>query len=217
MPFGHDGAHLLAAAALLLTGGPILALAWRRRGRRQAGAIPPSADPHGAVRSAIAALIAACSLGAGAIHIGVVGEHEGMAAAFFIGIAAVQVVTGALWVRRPGPRLATVLTIANLGTIVVWAWSRSLGLPFLPEQPEPIGRADVIATVFEGVVVLAIELWLVHERLPRRVVARLGAAAALVPVPALGLALILTLLAFAPLGDRPQHAHGAGDVGLHWQ
>jgi len=214
VPFGHESAHLLAAVALLATGGPILALAWRRPGRRQARAFPSGSDPLTSLRSAIAALIAACSLGSAAIHVGVIGIHDGAAAAFFMAIASLQIVTALLWIRRPRAQLATVLTVANLLTIVVWAWSRSIGLPFLSEQPEPIGRADLIATAFEGVVVVAIELWLGLGRFRPRIVARLGGIAAIVPVPALGLALILTLLAFAPLAEQPQHVHGGAEVGL---
>lgn len=216
MPLGHESAHLLAAVALLMTGAPILVLAWRRRaGRRQAAGQLRIAEPLGSIRGAIAALIAACSSGAGVIHLAAVADHDGAAAAFFIGIAVLQIATAALWLVSPGRRLALVLTLANLGTIVVWAASRSVGIPLLPEQPEPIGRPDLIATALEVAIVLAVELWLGLDRLRPRMVDRVAGIAGILPVPILGVALIATLLAFAPQATGQGHDHGSPDVGLH--
>lgn len=223
MPVGHETIHLVAGAALLVTGVPILFLAWRRRDRRRHDRAPlPIDERQRAIRGSLGVLVAACSVGAGVIHAGVAPEHAGAAAVFFGAIAAVQLVTAFLWVTRPSHRLGVAVMAANLGTVLIWAWSRSIGIPFLPDGLESVGRSDVIATSFELAIVLALVSWNTTRTagLGSLRSIRVARIAAVLPVPTIGIALIATLLAFAPGSTGPtdapdHHHHGAPDVGLH--
>ncbi len=50
--------------------------------------------------------------------------------------------------------------------MVLWAVSRTAGLPFGPEpwMPEPVGRPDFTATLLEGATIVALVLLLVLHR-----------------------------------------------------
>ena len=103
----------------------------------------------------------ACLLGAEAIHTAVISEHfrewwaEGV---FFFALSVLEGALAAalLLTRARQPRLAAV--VLSLATIAIWAWSRTTGLPLGPEAgyPEPVGRADTVATMLEALTALAL-------------------------------------------------------------
>jgi hypothetical protein len=66
----------------------------------------------------------------------------------------------ALVLGRPSRLLSAAGAAASLGTIAVWAVSRTSGLPFGPFAgiAERAGRADVISTLFEEALVIALIL-----------------------------------------------------------
>jgi hypothetical protein len=113
-----------------------------------------------APRFAVAVAVA-CLLGAEAIHTAVIAEHfrdwwaEGV---FFFALSVLEGALAAalLLTRARQPRLAAV--VLSLATIAVWAWSRTTGLPLGPEAgyPEPVGRADTVATMLEALTALAL-------------------------------------------------------------
>jgi hypothetical protein len=79
-----------------------------------------------------------------------------------VALAAAQALLGvaaAVGVDRRVWRRARAVSLAAIG---LWALSRTVGLPFSPEvgEPEPVGRADLVAVGLEAVTVLgATLLW----------------------------------------------------------
>lgn len=124
----------------------------------------PGVDVGGLLRSGVAA---AC-VAAGVLHLSAADDHRGMGGhvAFFVLVAAAQSALGAavLWARRPGRWLA-VAAAANLAVVVVWAVSRTTGLPVDGSAaPEAMGFKDAISTLFElGAVAGAGMWWLLPE------------------------------------------------------
>jgi hypothetical protein len=104
---------------------------------------------------------AACLLGADAIHTAVIAEHftewwaEG---AFFLALSVVEGGLAAALLLAPARPTCQAAVLASVGTIAVWAWSRTTGLPIGPEAgyPEAVGRADTVATLLEALTALAL-------------------------------------------------------------
>lgn len=98
-------------------------------------------------------------MGASVIHVSVTSEHfeEWVAAGvFFVVIAVAEAGVGVLLVWTPRRVLYLVVLAVSAATVLVWAVSRTTGLPFGPEAgtPEGVGRPDTISTLFELVTVL---------------------------------------------------------------
>jgi hypothetical protein len=148
----------------------------RASGRAPSVVLPP-ATVHEGPRSRVGdlRLILVFGLfGTAAIHAAVVPEHLiewGAAGAFFIALAATELVVGALlaYPRRvlPGARTRRTLLLAgvvvSISPLLLWLYSRTLGMPFGPEPgiPEAVGLADVASSVLETVTLLvaAVLLW----------------------------------------------------------
>lgn len=112
--------------------------------------------------------VAILSLGAAAIHFAVMPEHvtEWWALGlFFAALGWFQAFWPIGYLTKPSARLAWLAIVINLATVFVWAWTRTLGLPFGPDPdvPETIGVADVLATAFEMLLVIGL---LASRRLP---------------------------------------------------
>jgi hypothetical protein len=88
---------------------------------------------------------------------------------FFIASAVFQAGSAVAIVRRPTRALLTLGIVANLAIIVLWAWTRTIGIPlFGPHagEVEPVGAIDVVSKLAEaGVVALLV---CATERVPRR-------------------------------------------------
>jgi hypothetical protein len=113
-------------------------------------------------------LVAALSVGAGVIHQAVVEDHIRQYWLFgllFAGAAVVQIGWAIAYLVRPIRALAAFGLVVNAGIVIVWAWSRSVGLPIGPNagRPDAIGFVDAVATLFE----VAIVLLLAARLLPR--------------------------------------------------
>ncbi len=208
----HGGAHDLIgwiAALVLVIGGAIfLVLAARERFGQERRTGPAAADGDGprtsvapeAARRAAVGMIVSLSLGAAVIHFAAAPHHYtelGDLGAGFIAAGAFQ----AAWARAANGtitrRTAWIGIAVNLGIIVAWIVSRSVGLPVGPEPwtPEVVGLPDGASTVFELLIVtgLAIRLLGVDRvRLVRSGPVRSIAAIAVVPV--VGLVLLTTSL-----------------------
>lgn len=110
-------------------------------------------------------------LGASVIHASVTPEHleEWVAAGvFFIVIAVAEAGLGVLLLISPR-RVVYLLALAvSTATVLVWAVSRTTGLPFGPEAgaPEGVGRPDTISTIFELVTVVVTMPLLNWRRFP---------------------------------------------------
>ena len=99
------------------------------------------------------------SLGSAAIHFTVIPEHfhEWWAFGLFFVVAAwFQAWWAVLFALRPSRVVAAVGAAVNGAIVLVWAASRTVGLPFGPHpgSVEPVGIADIVATAFE-VLILA--------------------------------------------------------------
>jgi hypothetical protein len=156
-------------------------------------------DPRPSEAGAPRAL-AALSLGCAVIHAVVVAPHlreYPLYGWFFLAIALFQVAWAALVVVGPSRRLLLFGAAANVGIAILWAWSRTVGLPIGPEPgvAEAVGMRDVVSTAYEVVLAsVAVYAILVRTALERRagrsmaafvlVVAVLTAIAVASPEPA---------------------------------
>ena len=149
-----------------------------------------------------AALTLAC---AAAIHASVIEEHyrewvlEGL---FFIALAAVEALL-AVAIGAGSATAAYRAAIAlSLGTVALWTVSRTLGVPVGPQPwvPEPVGRADAIATLLE----LTTGTVLAPLVLPAPGRAMTAVAVAVVTMAATA----LTAFALAPGANPEAHDHG---------
>jgi hypothetical protein len=130
---------------------------------------------------AVIPLIAALSAAAGLIHIGASADHAKEFALYvpaFAAIAAFQL-GWAIWVAHGAPRRVLAVGIGvNLAVVAVWVMSRTIGVPIAEEAwvPEPVGTADLLATLTELLVVgaTACVLLAVRSAIARRAVARLA-------------------------------------------
>jgi hypothetical protein len=101
-------------------------------------------------------------LGAAIVHAFVVPEHlhEWPAAgAFFVLLTVAGVLGAGLVLDRPERAAWPVVAVLSLLPLAVWAWSRTVGMPFGPEagSPEAVGMADVAACLLEvGTLALAV-------------------------------------------------------------
>jgi hypothetical protein len=116
---------------------------------------------HGRAPSLALAIAAACLLGAEGIHAAVIADHfrawwaEGV---FFFALCVLEAGLAVALLLAPSRWVCQVAVATSLATVGVWAWSRTTGLPIGPEAgyPEPVGRADVVATALEALTALAL-------------------------------------------------------------
>jgi len=157
---------------------------------------------------------AVLTVGAALIHVGVSADHfrEWWAAGLFFLVSAAAQLGWAVWCwSRPSSR--RVLLAGAGGSValaLVWAVSRTSGLPFGPGAgvAEPVGVADTVCVALEvlsaGLAVVAATAWapirLKGPSTPRRAAALTGAVAA------------LTLVASGAAIAAPGHDHGAAEV-----
>jgi hypothetical protein len=73
----------------------------------------------------------------------------------FVGLAALQLIWGIAALRRPSRRLWAIGAAGNLAVVVIWALSRTSGLPIGPDAraAETVGLLDLIATLDEVMLV----------------------------------------------------------------
>jgi hypothetical protein len=96
----------------------------------------------------------ACLFGAQAIHTAVIAGHyrewwaEGV---FFFGLGLLEGGLAAMLLLAPGRRAAGATVALSVATVALWAWSRTVGVPLGPAAGyvEPVGRADVVASLLE--------------------------------------------------------------------
>jgi hypothetical protein len=128
--------------------------------------------------TALAAIAAALSLGAAAIHFAVVQEHLAEYFLFgllFIALGWFQAIWAQVYLLRRNPPVAWVAIAVNLGTIAVWVVSRTVGLPFGPDawEPEAMGALDLISTIFELLLVGILLPTVAPRRFPKLAARRL--------------------------------------------
>jgi hypothetical protein len=147
--------------------------------------------------------LAVMSFGAAAIHFAVSPDHFAEWAPYGVAFACLawfQILWAAIYLVGRTRSWVSAAVIVNAGTIVVWVWSRTIGLPIGPNPgaTEPVGFADALSSGFEALVVLGLLAGgtPVAARLARRP-ARWGAAVVVVTVTVVALTFI-ALMVLAP-------------------
>lgn len=136
----------------------------------------PGADPDRNPARVLSA-IALASIAAGAINLAAaatVGRDSAQNLAFFVVVAAAQLVWGAVALAR-APRWWLALgAVGNLVVVATWVVSRTVGLPVgeYAGSTLPVGFPDALATALEAVTVAGAAALLVRGRGPARSVAR---------------------------------------------
>lgn len=156
-------------------------------------------------------LLAALTVGAGIIHLAVALQHAGTGAWIdpvgFALVGWVQVLLAAMLLVRKGGRSTVLIAGAvNAAAVVVWAASRTVGLPFgsHAEVVEAVGLLDGICA---GIEVVAVLVAVSAAFAPRRS----GAGRVLAAVGAVAVVALVTFGLVAP-GDE---GVDAGAVGGH--
>src|SRR4051794_1847440 len=107
--------------------------------------------PGPVARCAVASTLA----GAAVIHATVVGEHLAEwapAGLFFLVLVLLESALGVLALLAWSRPTAVLVLLTSLGTVAVWAVSRTVGLPFGPadfQVPEAVGTADLVCEGLE--------------------------------------------------------------------
>lgn len=166
--------------------------------------------------SGLAARVAAiASIGAAVIHFAVMPDHWRdwvPSGVFFAGMAVFQLVWGlAVLTRRPGAMLLASGILANLGSVALWALSRTAGAPFGPHagEPELVQAAGICSLMLQGYVVMgAAWLW------------RRGRRSGAIPVFGYGLVLlgattVIAVAAAVGVASGLQHQHHSGTEAAH--
>ena len=191
------------AGALLVSfaGIGVVPLALHSR-RRRDGTEATVAQPERGSADGLRFAVALASAGVATIHFAVIAQHfeeYWLFGTFFVGVALLQLAWAVLVVARPSPRLFLAGAVGNALVAAMWVVSRTAGLPLGPEagEPEAVGLADTVATVYE-VVLASGALVLLRVTAPRRPLARVTGATALTTLAVIALT-TLSLLSLAGL------------------
>ena len=127
-------------------------------------------------RETVLVLVAGLAFMCGLIHAGAAVDHFDELPLYTVAfgmLAATQMLWAGTILRRPSERLLLLGGAFNLAIVGLWIVSRTVGLPIAPQAwvPETVGVADLVETVGEFAVVLAV--WSVafstRARIARRV------------------------------------------------
>jgi hypothetical protein len=160
----HEAIMWLLPALPLLLIVTIVVGAWLT-GRGTLGA----PDKTVATYTPLAVIAAALSLAAAGIHFAVISEHleeDVLFGVLFFAFGWFQLVWAQVYLIWPRRRVALLAIVINLGGVLVWLMSRTVGLPIGPAAwvPEQIGFADILASSFElGIIGLLVPT-LLRER-----------------------------------------------------
>jgi hypothetical protein len=164
-------------------------------------ATEPTNDDHTGRRVIWLALV---SLAAAGIHFALIGDHVDEHVAFGLFFAVVawgQALWAVAMLIAPVRWLLVAGLAGNLAVIVVWALSRTIGLPLGPDpwSPEAANSADLLATGLELAIVIGCALPLARGVVPAPRKAGRGSA--------LALGASLAVLTSAVIATGGGHAH----------
>ena len=156
--------------------------------------------------------LASMSFGAGAIHLAMATSHAGewLAEGVVFALAGwLQIGLALAFAVRPSKVALVIACVANLMFVAAWAWTRTVGMPFGPEQGNvhDTGFVDVTAAVLEIAIVALAALALAMPTAATRT-SRVGVAACVV-IPLCVLALA-TAAIVSP--SARGHAHGGDEA-----
>ncbi|MSV95631.1 MAG: hypothetical protein F2861_09690, partial [Actinobacteria bacterium] len=120
---------------------------------------PKSSDPATTLDPALRWGLAALSAGAAFLHFAAVGDHFSLSAAhgiFFAAAAWLQLAFALAVILRPTRGWMWFGVVLNGFIATTWVISRVWGLPVEPASwtPEPAAFPDVLATIFEAVLIV---------------------------------------------------------------
>lgn len=123
------------------------------------GPTVPNGPSQPAIGGELITVMAALSAAAAVIHFGFAPEHlaEDWAHGwFFLAVAWFQITWAVVAYRRGTRGVLVAGAVVNAAVIAVWAVSRTVDLPFGPGSgvAEAVAFPDVVATLFEGVIVV---------------------------------------------------------------
>lgn len=149
----------------------------------------------------LALSLALLSFGAGAIHFAVSPDHFAEYTTFGIFFAALawfQILWAAVYLTQPDRWLAVAAALVNAGVVIVWVYSRTIGLPFGPDpgSTEVVGVADSISSAFEILLVGGLVAGMV-AKVPFAY-SRRWVSAAVIATVAVVVLTVLALVALAP-------------------
>jgi hypothetical protein len=121
--------------------------------------ISPAGPGHSDRDQTVRWLAAILSLTASAVHFGYAPHHlsdDWAHGWFFMVIAAYQCLFAVLIVARPRRWVWASAIVVNTGIIVTWLVSRTVGLPFGPEElrSESFSAPDIVSSVIAGVIIV---------------------------------------------------------------
>jgi hypothetical protein len=187
------GTFVALAGALILLGTLLVPRTAHvgREGSRQLTVLSAQRDARTVLLTGVVTFLVCAAL----IHLAVVGPHlaeSGLYAAFFVSAAVAQLIAAMALTMTRNRRWLMAIALGNALIIVVWAVSRTVGLPIgpTPGVAESVSVPDVLATVAE-VAIVTLSVALVRIRHPlsmRRWI--VGGTAILVPVIALVIAVV---------------------------
>ena len=157
-----------------------------------------------AVHTPLAVIAAALSLAAAGIHFSVISEHLEEYVLFgvlFFALGWFQLVWAQVYLVWPRPPVAALAILVNLGAVLVWVTSRTVGMPIGPDPwvPEQVGFADLLASSFEiGIIGLMVPT-LVRDRFGQALDAQMPVQKAFVLAAFMVIAVgLLTAMALLP-------------------
>ena len=138
------------------------------------GVLPPL-DERIPIGVAVTVLAAGLSFAAAAANNAEIGREldlDPRIGAVFTVIAVFQAAWGVLYLALSAPAIAALGLLANDLILLVWAWSRTVGLPFEnPEgTPTPVALTDASGALFEVLLIVLLALRLAPQT--RRLLAR---------------------------------------------
>lgn len=210
---GHELLHLVAAV-VLVAGGAAFVLASIRRRSRADPSVATSPTTARVGRS-LAVMCAGLSAGAAIIHLVAAPHHYeelGDLGAGFLAAAVFQGVWAMACLSGPSTRTRRLGIVVNAAIILVWAYTRTVGLPIgeFAGAPEPVGFPDAAAVVFELLLIAGLVDMQSRpfDAEPAHAAARTIASIAIVPV--LGLTILATSLATVAIANGLDHGNTAG-------
>ncbi len=129
------------------------------------GRYPRTATGRGVVpyseRETVLVLVAAVAAIGAVIHVGAAVDHWAeyhLYTVVFALIAVLQTVWAVLILRGGSDRILVAGCVVQLGTVILWAVSRTVGVPLAPTAwvPEEVGAPDLMETLGELTTVLAV-------------------------------------------------------------